>query len=157
MPSFSDIGKKLSNLAETAGKKSSEMMENARLNAEIGGFEENISELQFTLGCEYYEQNKDHPEGPFEETIRKILRCEQEIRIRNERLLSLKGMMYCPSCDVVIGMGDGFCSKCGAPLPTVKEEKPQDTTQCTNCGATLSAGQAYCNKCGYLMQDNFSV
>lgn len=157
MPSFSDFGKKLSNLAETAGKKSSEMVETARLNNEIAGFEENISELQFYLGCEYYERNKDHPEGPFEETIRKILRCEQEIRIRSERLLSLKGMMYCPACDAVIGMGDGFCSKCGAPLPIVKEEKQEETDLCANCGAAFTKGQAYCNKCGYLVKDDLSI
>ncbi|HWR24463.1 MAG TPA: zinc ribbon domain-containing protein [Feifaniaceae bacterium] len=157
MPSFSDFGKKISSIAETAGKKSNEMMETARLNNEIAGFEENVSELQFQLGAEYYEQNKEHPEGPFEETIRKILRCEEEIRIRSERLLSLKGMMYCPSCDAVIGMGDGFCSKCGAPLPAVKEEKREDTDLCANCGAPFSKGQAYCNKCGYLVQDDLSI
>lgn len=157
MPSFSDIGKKLSSLAESAGKKSSEVLETARLNSEIAGFEDNIADLQFELGRAYYEQNKDNPDGPFEEIVRQILRCEQEIRIRSERLISLKGMMYCPSCDAVIGMGDDFCSKCGAPLPTVKQEKAEDMAECINCGAQLSIEQAYCNKCGYLVQDKLSV
>ena len=154
---FSDIGKKLNNLAESAGKKSSEMVESARLNAEIRNFEDNVADLQFELGRAFYEQNKDNPEGPFEETIRQILRFEQDIRIRNERLLALKGLMFCPSCNAVIGTGDGFCSKCGAPLPIVKEEEAQSMAQCTNCGAALSAEQAFCHKCGYLVQDELSI
>ncbi len=156
MAPFSDIGKKINSIAESAGKKSSEMVESARLHAEIRGFEDQIADLQFELGCAYYEQNKHHPEGPFEEKIQQILRLEQDVRLRNERILLLKGHMFCPCCNAVVGMGDGFCSKCGAQLPVVKETQEQ-ALLCENCGAALLEEQQYCNKCGYLVQESLSI
>ena len=156
MAPFSDIGKKINSIAESAGKKSSEMVESARLHAEIRSFEDQIADLQFELGCAYYAQNKHRPEGPFEDKIQQILRLEQDVLLRNERILSLKGHMFCPGCNAVVGRGDGFCSKCGAQLPVVKDGY-EEAQLCENCSAPLSEEQQYCNKCGYLVQESLSI
>jgi|GEM_PF-3051038 len=155
MSRFKDFSSKLGSIADSAGKKSGELVEQARLNAEIGRLQADVEDLQFELGRGYYEETKDNPAGPFEDTIRQIIRCEEEIRQRNMKLLSLKGMMYCPGCDTPVGIGDGFCSNCGAPLPKQKPLEEEDT--CSNCGAALAKDQAYCPKCGYLAHEELSV
>lgn len=151
MGRFQDLGSKLNSLADNAGKKSGELVEQARLNADISRLQADIEDLQFELGKAYYEQYRDNPAGPFEETVRQVIRCEQEIRQRNIRLLALKGMMYCPGCDLPVGVGDGFCSRCGTPLPKPKLSQEEDN--CPNCEAPLCGGQAYCPKCGYLVHE----
>lgn len=148
MGRFSRFGKKLESIADNASKKSGELVEAARLNAEIGRLQADIEDLQFELGRAYYEENKDNPDGPFADIFKQILHSEQEIRVRNVKLLAQKGLLYCPGCDAVIGQDDGFCSKCGTPLPKVKE--PGQHNICQNCGAALAENLTHCPKCGYL-------
>ncbi len=147
MSAFSGLGKKLGDIADNASKKSSELMEAAKLNADINRLQADIEDLQFELGKAYYEENKEHPDGPFTEIIKQITYKMHEIRIRNEKLLAQKGLMYCPSCDTVTGKDDEFCSKCGARLPGSKELKQ---AICRNCGEPLPEQQTHCTKCGYL-------
>lgn len=51
----------------------------------------------------------------------------------------------CPSCGNVNRLGDRFCRKCGAPLPTVPTE---EKAYCTRCGAELKKGAKFCHSCG---------
>ncbi len=146
MRRFSGLGKKLGNFADNASKKSGELVEAARLNAEINRLQADIEDLQFELGRAYYEENKDNPDGPFAEIIKQILRKEHEVFLRNEKLLAQKGLMYCPGCGTVTGMDDGFCSKCGVQLPGINEGRQ---AVCLNCSEPLQEGQTHCAKCGF--------
>ncbi len=140
------FAKRLGNIAENASKKSNAMMEAARLKGEINRITGEIEDLQFELGKAYYEDNKTKTIGPYFETIEKIGCLEREIFVRNEKLLAQKGLVYCVDCGAVIAIDDGFCNKCGAPVP--KEKRPVETVICRNCGEENEEDTEYCDKCG---------
>ena len=45
----------------------------------------------------------------------------------------------CPSCDHTVPDGDGFCAKCGSPVPTAN---------CASCGAKRDGERYRCVECG---------
>ncbi len=137
---------RMQNLAKSVSERSGEMVESARLNGEISRLEADIEDIQFELGQAYFEAHKDDGTCEFGAYIQKILDCEREIRLRNERLLANKGLMYCPNCDTVIGVDDEFCSKCGARLP--QQAIPDAQRPCANCGHLLTQEQEFCPQCG---------
>lgn len=144
---FSNVRKRLGNIANNASKKSGELVEAAKLNAEIGRLQVEIEDIQFELGKAYYEENKDHPDGPYRESLEQINRLEQEIRLCNEKLLAQKNLLYCPGCDTVVSREDEFCSKCGLQVPQLGEHVAR---VCRNCGEELAENQRQCAKCGIL-------
>lgn len=48
----------------------------------------------------------------------------------------------CEKCGAVLGDGQAFCHKCGAPKNSKK------ANVCGKCGAVLQDGQVFCSKCG---------
>ncbi|MDL2217679.1 zinc ribbon domain-containing protein [Christensenellaceae bacterium OttesenSCG-928-M15] len=150
MNGFSRFSKKLGKLAGNASRKSGELVEAAKLNSEINRLQMDIEDLQFELGNAYYQENKDNPVDPYADYIAQIRQCEQEIGAYEEKLLALKGLLYCPACGEIVDGRDEFCSKCGAPVPETAEKKP--TELCRNCQESMEEGELYCSQCGFLLK-----
>ncbi len=140
------LGARMQNLVKSVSEKSGEMVENARLNTEINNLQEELENLQLELGQAYFQAHRDDRNAEFYDSIQKMIDCEREIRIRDERVLANKGLRYCEFCDTVIGLKDEFCSKCGGRLMEVPEA--QAILPCRNCGFQVSSKEAYCPQCG---------
>lgn len=143
------FGKKLGDIASNASQKTGAIFESARLHSEINRILGEIENLQFELGCAYYEDNKGRSTGPYIEQIEKIKNLEYEMRIRDKKLLEQKGLQYCGGCDSIVSYEDEFCSKCGTPVPRDQKHEPQE--ECRNCGEPVSKQLQYCPKCGVLL------
>ncbi len=142
---LSRFKKGLDNIAGNASKKSASLIEAARINAEISKLQANIEDMQFELGRNYFEANRTEQDGPYADIIQEILNCEQQIKSRNIRLLSQKGLKYCLNCDAIVGIGDEFCNRCGTPMQPKQNTCP---TVCENCGALLTEVNSCCPECG---------
>ena len=148
MGAFEGFGKKIGSLAENASKKSGDLVETARLNSEIGHLQADIEDLQFELGCAYYQAHQKDTSCEFQELVKNIASKEKEIQIRNEKLLHKKGMLYCPDCGTVVAMEDEFCSKCGTAIKGVVKIVEETARICPNCDATLKDDVQFCGQCG---------
>lgn len=148
MGALGGFGKKIGSFAGNASKKSSDLVETARLNSEIGRLQTEIEDLQFELGGEYFKAHKNDVACEFLETVQQIAAKEKEVHIRNEKLLHKKGMLYCPDCGTIVAMDDDFCSKCGTAIKGVVK-LPEDMERiCPNCGAVIKDEAQYCGQCG---------
>lgn len=143
-PKFFD---RMRSMAKSAGSRSGEMVEAARISGEINRIEADIEDIQFELGKAYYEAHKEDMNCEFAPFIQRILSCEAEIRERDEKLLARKGLMHCPDCDTVIGMEDEYCSKCGKRLPG--PPPVGNTVACRNCGGEVDRALTFCPQCGF--------
>lgn len=147
MSRMSRFGKKLGDIADNASKKSGELMETAKINAEISRLQADIEDLQFELGQAYYADNAHNTNSPYASILEQIAQCEEEIRIRDKRLLAQKGMRYCPYCQAIIERESEFCNKCGERVPKFAQESKADT--CRNCGGAMEQGKPFCPACGF--------
>lgn len=150
MGGFSRFSKKLGALAGSASKKSGEIMEAAKLNSEINKLQLDIEDLEFELGCAYYEDNKGNASGPYADYLDRIRVCEQEIARNEEKLIALKGMVHCEKCGAVVDGQDELCGKCGAQLPAAEPEAEKEL--CRNCMDPVKEGAIYCPACGFLLK-----
>ena len=151
MENISKIGKWLGRVADNASKKSSDLVETAKLNSEISRMEADIEDIQFELGRLYYEDHKDEENAQYADLIEQIKTYEADIHARNEKLLAHKGLQYCAECGAIVDQSDEFCSKCGARVEAA--HPPQETeTRCKNCGLETEEGQPFCPACGFTLK-----
>lgn len=54
----------------------------------------------------------------------------------------------CPECGTVNSSANKFCSKCGKPLATVRQQTVQSTWFCSECGCENPENSRFCDKCG---------
>ncbi|MDL2235880.1 zinc ribbon domain-containing protein [Christensenellaceae bacterium OttesenSCG-928-L17] len=148
MEQFSKVSKWIGKVANDASKKSNDLIETARLNTEIGRIECEKEEALLELGKAYYlaHQNEENPE--YAALIAKVKEYNQEIKLRNDKLLANKGLTHCRACGEVVDTGSEFCSKCGAKIET-EEPVEEEDIHCRNCGAAVEPGQQFCNACGF--------
>ena len=151
MEKISKVGKWLGKIADNASKKSSDLVETARLNSEISRMEADIEDIQFELGKLYYEDHKDEENVPYADLIEQIKTYEADIHARNEKLLAQKGLQYCEKCDAIVDQSDEFCSKCGTRVQVVHPQTEEDT-RCKNCGRETEENQPFCPACGYTLK-----
>ncbi|MDL2258517.1 zinc ribbon domain-containing protein [Eubacteriales bacterium OttesenSCG-928-K08] len=152
MNKLSRFGKKLSNIADSASQKTNELVETAKMNAEISRLEADIEDLQFELGKLYYSDNKQNADSPYNDIIVKIHKCEKEIHDCNQRILAHKGLEYCTHCGGVVANADEFCSKCGRRLNQSHHKEEEDIYFCGNCGQKVEGDKQHCPYCGFLIK-----
>jgi len=124
MTILDDIGKKISEAAQVAAKKSSELVEVTKLNISINTEEDRIQKLYEQIGKEIYEYFKSEEDVPEElkDVCSEIRAREATIKDIKDRILEIKNLKACIKCGTDLEMGVLFCSKCGAKQKASNEE-----------------------------------
>ncbi len=155
MAFFENLGKKIGETAQAAAKKSSEIVETTKLNANISSEEDKIHKLYSLIGKTVYEKFKEtgSTEEYLQESCEQIVAHEQNISGLKEKIAEVKGIKSCVGCGSEMERAQVFCSKCGAknevvqaPVEDVAAEEP--TATCPSCNSPLAAGSAFCTNCG---------
>lgn len=149
MQFFEDIGKKITNLGQTAVEKTKSSTESIRLNNMIREEQRHCKELYQQIGEMYVQQFGSQPESVFVQMIQEIQNSQMRIQsYRNqiqqtkEAASSASNQIVCQQCGASLPENTTFCNQCGAKV------KPPTAWTCSNCGKTLSAEFAFCDHCG---------
>lgn len=136
------------NASETAAKAVQQVKvksEVTRINMLIADEKRKMEDLFTQLGRRYAEVHHDDYESDFAEVMALILAAEKNIEQHQAQIHTLKGTVFCASCNAEIPKGVAFCHNCGAPSPVKPEEHGP---VCSGCGAPLSENARFCTNCG---------
>ncbi len=152
MPFFEDIGKKITNLGQTAVEKTKSSTESIRLNNMIREEQRHCKELYQQVGEMYVQQFGSKPEPVFTQLIQEIQNCQMRIQSYQTQIQQVKETaasagkadngLTCQKCGASLAANTVFCNQCGA-----KVELPETWT-CPNCGKISSTEFAFCSQCG---------
>lgn len=152
MSFFENLSKRVGEVAQSAAKKSSELVEITKLNVSIGSEEEKIQKLYAKMGKKIYEifSSGSEVEDIFEEDCEAIKKHQQNIEILKQKIREIKNVKVCPNCGIEINKISVFCSKCGTKLKqeeTDSQSTPSDK-HCPSCNAKLPEDAEFCTNCG---------
>lgn len=120
MSFFDDLGKKISQVAQTAVQKTKEMADVAKLNSSISDEEKRINDNYLQIGKLYVSLHDAEHEADFDAFIAAIHESEGKIKGYQQQIKDIKGIVKCEKCGAEVSKDAAFCSSCGAPIP--KEE-----------------------------------
>ena len=132
------IGKKIGNVAGTAADKAKDLAETTKLHANIASEEKKVLTYYQEIGEIIFQQDKDNPDSPAAESIKKVLAAQQLIVELRQKIADIK---------------NDKDEEDSAPADTqgnAAEEQPQPEAQitCPNCGASNPATNKFCLNCG---------
>ncbi len=151
MAFFQDLGKTLSEAAQTVGRRTSEAAEISRLNAKLAGIRSQVDELYAQIGKAYYATRE--AQGAHEAASRL---CDEIDRLNDQadtvaRLIDrIKHQSRCPNCGEIQPAQSRFCASCGSRMPedepliepaeeTVKVEADDSAETALSAGPAQSA------------------
>lgn len=133
MDVFEKISKTITDTGKVVSEKTKQVGEVAKLNAKIVSSEHAISENYSILGKFYYDNYKDNADERAVEAVNNINAALETIADMKAQLLSIKGVVKCPSCGFECPIEDNFCGKCGSvlekPEPVAEEVVPDDVIE----------------------------
>jgi len=111
-----NISKRVTEVAQVAAKKSSEVVEITKLNMSINAEEDKIQKLYEEIGKIIYDCFKSQEDVPEEikEFCAEIQESENNIKKYKKRILELKSLKLCPNCGAELEGDENFCPQCGA-------------------------------------------
>lgn len=153
MAFLENLGKKVGEAAQAAAKKSSEIVEVTKLNANIGSEEDKIQKLYTQIGKAIYEEfiSPGETKEDFKALCSQITEHEQNIKALREKIADVKGTRQCASCGAELDKSQIFCSKCGTrndTAPVVEEPSQPAAVFCPGCGCSLDQNALFCTNCG---------
>jgi len=118
MSLFDNLGKKIGDAAQSAVKKSGELVEVTKLNLSISAEEGKIKELYEKIGEYIYNQYAEGKEmiPEVNEFCSQIKACKENISQLKSKIYELKGVKVCPKCGAESEKQAAFCSSCGEKL-----------------------------------------
>lgn len=116
MSVFEKVGRKVSDTARAAAKKSGDIVEVTKLSMSIGGEEEKINKVYIDLGKAIYEafSNGGEVDESFKGYCESIKSYEDNIKEIKLKILELKDLKLCQSCESEVDAEFDFCPRCGA-------------------------------------------
>lgn len=147
MPFFEEIGKKITNLGQTAVEKTKSSTESIRLNNMIREEQRHCKELYQQIGEMYVQQFGSHPEPAFAQMIQEVQNSQMrmqsyQIQKAKESISSTGNSVVCQKCGASLPANTVFCNQCGAKIAL------PETWTCPSCGKTLSVEFSFCDQCG---------
>jgi hypothetical protein len=118
MAFLENLGKKVGEVAQTAAKKSGELVEITKLNMNISSEEDKIQRLFAKMGKVIYDMycsEEDTPEA-FKEDCEAVKAHKQNIEGFRAKIREIKNSSACANCGAEIYNTSAFCSKCGAKV-----------------------------------------
>jgi hypothetical protein len=148
MAFFENLSKKVGEAAQTAAKKSGDLIEISKLSMSINSEEDKIQKAYEQIGKAVYEKFTAKQEVPsdFIASCEIIVAIEKTIIEIREKIAVVKNVKACTNCAAEIERDVAFCAKCGA-----KQTDPQNTPEgkvCSGCGVQLAESTAFCTSCG---------
>lgn len=116
MSFLENITKKVGDAAQLAAKKSGELVEITKINLSIGNEEDKIRDLYIEIGkkvFDNYSSNNEFPEE-YKELCISIEERKKTIQELKAKILELRNVRLCISCNNEIDNGSTFCPNCGA-------------------------------------------
>jgi len=156
MAFLENLGKKVGEAAQAVTKKSSELVEVTKLNANISSEEDKINKLYTQIGKAVYENFHQTGNAPdiVKEACEQIAAHQENIRALKEKIAEVKGIKSCINCGAEMERPQLFCSRCGTKneIPqTATVNQPQEApanSECPSCGTAVIPGAAFCTNCG---------
>lgn len=118
MSIFNKIGEKAATAAQTAAKKSSDLLEISKINREIGKEQDTIDKMLFELGQKYYLAYREEIEADnqFKNLFDTIKQHEKNINLLNEKIEQYKNSAKCSNCGSDLESDSAFCTSCGEKI-----------------------------------------
>lgn len=118
MDFFEDLGKKISDTAETIGKKTEGVVESQRIKSQVHAIEKSIEKIMMDLGQMIYKRYEAGESVPEEywAICDEVQNRYSKIEEYKKELADVKGLRECESCHAVLEEEALFCSKCGAKI-----------------------------------------
>ncbi len=123
MDFFDDLVKKVSDKAQSAVKKSGEVIEITKLKTRIVANQKTIEDNYLEIGKILYQRylEGENVESQIKNLCEEIKSKEEIIKSIKEEIISLKGSVECQKCHAVVERTSYFCPNCGEKLPEPKE------------------------------------
>jgi len=155
MAFFQDLGKKITNVAQDASKKTSELIEISKLNSAINTEKNAIAETQRKIGAAAYSLHmagEPLPE-PLLADIHSIAERLKNISDLENKIAEIKSESDKPDGETAAAAPAAAAPAADAAPAAAAPEQPADAAPaaprfCTGCGAPLEAGMLFCGKCG---------
>lgn len=149
MPFFDELGKKITQVSQTAVQKTRDASDTMKLNSSISEEERNIERCWKEIGKLYASIHSTDFDKPFEPLMESIHGSEAKIQGYRQQIQTIKGVMRCEKCGSEVPAGAAFCNTCGAPMP---KQTPTASVisgpVCPACGAPVGEGLSFCTSCG---------
>ena len=117
MAFFDDLSKKLSQVGQSAVRKTKEVADIAKYTASIAEEERNITKLYAQIGQAYVQLHTEDAPEDMKELIQQIWNAQEKIQEYRAQLRQLKGVELCPNCEAEVDKDAQFCGKCGTKMP----------------------------------------
>ena len=161
MAFLDDVDRTLSQLGQSALKKTKNMSESMRLSGAIREEEEKQKELFRKIGEYVYENELGTADEKIIGWCQDISASRERAMQNREQITALEGMISCPKCGASIAPNSTFCSACGSKIGepnsnnSLKLEENKSSV-CPNCGRKVDKDAAFCTYCGIRIPDGQS-
>lgn len=150
---ISKIAKSVGDEAVNAAKKSGELIESTKLNHSISVEEEKIKTIFTEIGSQYYQ--KFHADDVVDPDLlhycKRIEEIQSNIAIIKQKILEIRSVKVCQSCENELALDIMFCPKCGSNQSPVETISVEETKACPNCAVQVALESVFCTSCGTKM------
>lgn len=128
---FEDVVVRAKAVAESAGKKASEVMEVQKLKVTAAQIESEIKSKYEVLGKLTYHSEKEGKccKEACKTLAEDIEQLQAQLAVIKEKIYRLKNIVCCPNCRAINAKDAIYCNKCGTrmvPAPCVKKDEQDE-------------------------------
>ena len=164
MPFFEDIGKKITNMGQSAIEKTKCSTETLRLNNQIREEQHLCKDLYQQIGQQYAQQYEANPDPAFEPLMKQLHDAQERIASYQEQIQIKKAAVAqstvssanhcCPVCGAPLPPDSKFCTTCGAKVEVAPPESTAPVSRiCSKCGSPVAPDALFCASCGAKLED----
>ena len=150
MDFFSDLGKKITDGANSAIQKGQNFAAANQATSAAKECERKMTELYSEIGKLYVQANPDEAQANYPAIMDQIKQLEADFLKYKEEARTIKNQTLCTSCGAEVSKTAAFCPNCGAKIVIVEPTSAPETEPafCGNCGAKIEPGTKFCGGCG---------
>lgn len=144
MAFFKDIGKQVSELAQTVSKKTGEAAEVGRLNGRKQGITQQIEALYAQIGKSYFATREAAAHEQADKLCGQVIELQGETEKLERMIDRIRNQRRCPDCGQVQSSSARFCANCGARMPEeepVQADQTQEAQEAPQVTQSVQAGE----------------
>lgn len=118
MTKFEDVVSRVKDVAESAGRKTGELVELGKIKLKIADLRREVAGAHEGLGRLVYDSRKsgEQVDDMVDACIDHITTLNAEIEDLEERIMNSKNVVRCSSCSAFNESTAAFCNQCGTKL-----------------------------------------